>query len=258
MIPPPSRLTTEEQARYARQTILPGMGEEGQLRLKRASVFIVGCGGLGSPAAMYLAAAGIGRLGLCDFDNVEASNLQRQLLHAEQSVGTPKLESAASRLSGLRSDLEIVLHEKPFTAESIEDVRGYDILLDASDNYETRDAQNSVALALGIPLVSAAVSQYGGQVTVYSPHLGGPCYRCAVPEIPVPGTYPTPAQLGIMGAVAGTLGCMEAMETIKLITGAGQPLIGAMLHLDLLAGKATRITLPRDPSCPACHTDTSA
>lgn len=258
MTHPASRLTAEEQARYARQTILPSMGEEGQLRLKHAAVFIVGCGGLGSPAAMYLAAAGIGRLGLCDFDNVEASNLQRQLLHAEQSVGTPKLESAAARLSGLRSDLEIVLHEKPFTADSIEAVRGYDILLDASDNYETRDAQNSVALALGIPLVSAAVSQYGGQVTVYAPHLGGPCYRCAVPEIPVPGTYPTPAQLGIMGAVAGTLGCMEAMETIKLITGAGQPLIGTMLHLDLLAGKATRIALPRDPSCPACHPDTSA
>lgn len=258
MMHPTSRLTAEEQARYARQTILPGMGEEGQLRLKQASVFIVGCGGLGSPAAMYLAAAGIGRLGLCDFDNVEASNLQRQLLHGEQSVGTPKLESAASRLSGLRSDLDIVLHEKPFTADSIETVRGYDILLDASDNYETRDALNRAALTLGIPLVSAAVSQYGGQVTVYAPRLGGPCYRCAVPEIPVPGTYPTPAQLGIMGAVAGTLGCMEAMETIKLITGAGQPLIGAMLHLDLLTGKATRITLPRDPSCPACHTDTSA
>lgn len=150
MMHPTSRLTDDEQTRYARQTILPGMGEEGQLRLKQASVFIVGCGGLGSPAAMYLAAAGIGRLGLCDFDNVEASNLQRQLLHSEQSVGTPKLESAAARLSGLRSDLDIVLHEQPFTADSIETVRGYDILLDASDNYETRDALNRVALALGI------------------------------------------------------------------------------------------------------------
>lgn len=247
-------LTDREKQRYARQLVLPGMNEETQLKLKKASVLLIGCGGLGSPVALYLAAAGVGKLGLVEFDTVDESNLQRQILHGEDSLSTPKIQSAARRLKELNSLLTLELFEGVWNRKSASTwAREYDIIVDASDNYESRHTTNETAFLLKKNAVIGAVSQYSGQLSVFLPHQGGPCYHCMVPELPAPGTVPTPAQAGIMGAVAGTIGSMQAMEAIKLITGLGTPLAGKLFHINLLTNRSGIIDLPVNPHCPVCQ-----
>lgn len=246
-------LSDEERARYARQIILPGMGEEGQKKLASASVLIVGCGGLGSPVALYLAAAGVGQLGLVDADRVELSNLQRQILHDSGSLGQPKTESASRRLHALNPHVEVAIHEGRLSSDNAEEwFFPYDVIVDASDNYETRLLGNEVACGQNKPFVMGAVSRFFGQVGVFYSSLGGACYRCMVPEIPNEDVVSTPARLGVMGAVAGMIGSMQAMEAMKLIVGVGHSLIGEMFHIDLLTMASGKVCVPKDPCCPVC------
>lgn len=247
-------LGESEMNRYSRQLVLPGMGESAQLKLKQASVLLIGCGGLGSPVALYLAAAGVGRLGLVEFDRVEESNLQRQILHGESSLGLPKIQSAAARIREINSHVDVLSFERKWEESRAQAIaRDFDILVDASDNFESRQLTNQSAILLQKPAVIGAVSQYSGQLSVFQPHQSGACYRCLVPEIPKPGTIPTPVQAGILGAVAGVIGSMQAVEVIKLITGIGEPLTGKLFHINLLTNRSGIITLRQNPDCPACH-----
>lgn len=243
----------EENQRYARQIVLPGVGVEGQEKLRRASVLVVGCGGLGSPVCLYLAAAGVGTLGLIDFDRVEASNLQRQILHGTAMLGQSKLKSAVVRLHDLNPDVKMSLYDGRMTVSTgLDWARNYDLIVDASDNYETRYASNEVAFRLGKPVVVGAVSQFAGQLSVFDPHAACGCYQCMVPDLPSPDSLPTPAQLGVMGAIVGAIGSLQACEVIKLILGVGVPLIGKMFHLDALTMNSKTVRLARNPHCPIC------
>ena len=247
-------LSNEEQVRYARQIVLPGVGEEGQKKLSASSVLVVGCGGLGSPVALYLAAAGVGRIGLLDLDRVELSNLQRQILHDTMSLGESKPASGARRIKALNSHVDVRIHEGMLTLENAADLFApYDMIVDASDNYETRLLGNEIACRQKKPFVMGAVSQFFGQVGVFFPSKRGGCYRCMIPEIPHVDEALTPARLGVMGAAAGVVGSMQAMEAIKLILGLGHSLIGEMFHIDLLTMKSRKVSLPQDPCCPACR-----
>lgn len=246
-------LSDEERARYARQIVLPGFGEEGQRKLSSASVFVVGCGGLGSPVALYLAAAGIGRLGLCDSDRVELSNLQRQILHDSGALGQAKVASASRRVKSLNPHVDVVACEGTLSLESARKwFSSYDVIVDASDNYETRLIGNEIACEQGKPFVMGAVSRMFGQAGVFFPARGGACYRCMMPEVPGEEIVSTPARLGVLGAAAGVIGSMQASETMKLILGLGHSLIGEMFHIDLLTMKSGTIRLPKDPCCPVC------
>lgn len=243
----------EENQRYARQIVLPGVGVEGQEKLRSASVLVVGCGGLGSPVCLYLAAAGVGTLGLIDFDRVEASNLQRQILHGTAMLGQSKLKSAVVRLHDLNPDVKMSLYDGRMTVSTgLDWARNYDLIVDASDNYETRYASNEVAFRLGKPVVVGAVSQFVGQLSVFDPHAACGCYQCMVPDLPSPDSLPTPAQLGVMGAIVGAIGSLQACEVIKLILGVGVPLIGKMFHLDALTMNSKTVRLARNPHCPIC------
>lgn len=246
-------LTTAESRRYARHLTLPGFGAEGQSRLKAASVLCVGAGGLGSPALMYLAAAGIGRLGLVDADVVDESNLQRQLLFGTSDVGRPKVEAAADRLRDLNPHISIETYPVRLTRDTAESlVSGYDLLLDGTDNFPTRYLCNDVAVRLAKPNVHGAVHRFEGQVSVFAPHLGGPCYRCLFPEPPPPGTVPSCAEGGVLGVLPGLVGTLQATEAIKLLAGLGSPLIGRLLHIDALSMHHREIRLRRDPACALC------
>lgn len=243
----------EENQRYARQIVLPGVGVEGQEKLRSASVLVVGCGGLGSPVCLYLAAAGVGTLGLIDFDRVEASNLQRQILHGTAMLGQSKLKSAVARLHDLNPDVKMSLYDGRMTVSTgLDWACNYDLIVDASDNYETRYASNEVAFRLGKPVVVGAVSQFAGQLSVFDPHAACGCYQCMVPDLPSPDSLPTPAQLGVMGAIVGAIGSLQACEVIKLILGVGVPLIGKMFHLDALTMNSKTVRLARNPHCPIC------
>ncbi len=249
----PSELTRAELLRYSRHLLIPGVGVEGQLRLKGASVLMIGTGGLGCPAALYLAAAGVGRLGLIDPDTVDASNLQRQILHGASWVGKPKLDSAESRLRELNPDITLDLHPVRFTPDNaLELARGYDIILDGSDNFPTRFLANDAAFLLKKPLIYGAIHRFEGQATVFAPHLGGPCYRCLLPELPAPGTVPSCNEAGVLGVLPGIIGSLQAMETIKLILGAGKPPLGKLIVYDALNSSFRNITLRRDPGCRLC------
>lgn len=237
-----------EVERYARHLVLREVGGPGQQALSRARVLIVGMGGLGCPAALYLAAAGVGRLGLCDPDRVSLSNLQRQVLYATADVGRPKVAAARERLAALNPHVAVDAHACALTAETAGDlVAGYDLVLDGTDDFATRFAVNAACVAVGRPLVSGALGRWTGQVGVF---LGRPCYRCLVPEIPPEAE--TCAAVGVMGALAGVVGSMMAIEAIKLIAEAGQTLASRLLILDALSAEARTVAIGADPACPVC------
>lgn len=246
-------LTPGERNRYSRHLLIPEIGEAGQLRLKSASVLLIGTGGLGSPAALYLAAAGVGRLGLVDPDTVDLSNLQRQLLHSDATVGMPKLESAAARLRETNPHIALDLHPVRFSPENaIAIAENYDIILDGSDNFPTRFLANDTAFFLKKPLVYGAIHRFDGQMAVFAPHLGGPCYRCLLPEIPAPGAVPSCNEAGVLGVLPGIIGSLQAMEAIKLILGTGEPPLGKILIYDALRTSFRSLKLPHDPACRLC------
>src|SRR5206468_1736615 len=232
------RLSAEELQRYSRHLLMPEVTSEGQRRLKAARTLCIGAGGLGSPAALYLAAAGVGTLGIVDFDRVDLTNLQRQILHGTKDVGRNKLESARDRLRDINPEIEIKLHECRFSSENAEQiVANYDVVVDGSDNFATRYLSNDVCVFARKPNVYGSVFRFEGQTTVFAPHLGGPCYRCLFPEPPSPDSVPNCAQAGVLGVLPGIIGMLQAIETIKLIVGIGEPLVGRLLYVDALRMK---------------------
>jgi len=246
-------LTREETARYSRHLIMPEVTTDGQQRLKAARVLCIGAGGLGSPAALYLAAAGVGTIGIVDFDEVDLSNLQRQILHGTKDVGRSKLESAQDRLRDINPEIEIELHQCRFSSENASKiVSEYDVVVDGSDNFATRYLSNDVCVFASKPNVYGSVFRFEGQTTVFAPYLGGPCYRCLFPEPPPPDSVPNCAQAGVLGVLPGIIGTLQAVEAIKLIVGIGEPLIGRLLHFDALKVKFRELNLRRDPQCPVC------
>ena len=247
------RLSVEELQRYSRHLIMPEVTSEGQNRLKAARVLCIGAGGLGSPAALYLAAAGVGTLGIVDFDDVDLSNLQRQILHGTKDIGRGKLESARDRLHDINPQIETELHKCRFSSENASQlVAKYDVVVDGSDNFPTRYLSNDVCVFAHKPNVYGSVFRFEGQTTVFAPHLGGPCYRCLFPEPPPPDSVPNCAQAGVLGVLPGIIGMLQAIETLKLILGIGEPLVGRLLHFDALKVKFRDLNLRRDPQCPVC------
>ena len=248
-------LSREERLRYHRQLILPELGAEGQRRLRAASVLIVGAGGLGSPAALYLAAAGIGRIGIVDGDVVEVSNLHRQILHDTPSIGEQKTASAAARIRALNPEVKVV--EMPLrldASSALETLRGWDVVVDGSDNFPTRYLLNDACVLLNTPLVYGAIHRFEGQASVFAAE-GGPCYRCLFRDPPPPGFAPSCAEAGVLGALPGIVGSIQATETIKLIAGIGSPLIGRLLLIEALGGDYRCIDIRRDPDCVVCGDD---
>jgi molybdopterin/thiamine biosynthesis adenylyltransferase/rhodanese-related sulfurtransferase len=247
------RLSNEETTRYSRHLLMPEVTAEGQKRLKAARILSIGAGGLGSPAALYLGAAGVGTIGIVDFDEVDLSNLQRQILHGTKDIGRSKLESAQDRLRDINPEIEIELHECRFSSENASQlVAQYDVVVDGSDNFPTRYLSNDVCVFARKPNVYGSVFRFEGQTTVFAPHLGGPCYRCLFPEPPPPDSVPNCAQAGVLGVLPGIIGMLQAIETIKLIVGIGEPLVGRLLHFDALKVKFRELNLRRDPECPVC------
>ena len=245
-------LTAEELARYSRHLILPEVGEEGQRKLKAAKVLCVGTGGLGSPLAFYLAAAGVGTLGLVDFDVVDASNLQRQIIHSTADIGRKKLDSAAEKLKALNPAMNIVKHETMLSsANALEIVKDYDIVADGTDNFPTRYLVNDACVLLHKPNVYGSIFRFEGQASVFATEQG-PCYRCLYPEPPPPGLVPSCAEGGVLGILPGLVGVIQATEVIKLILGAGEPLIGRLLLVDSLAMRFRELKLRKNPECPVC------
>src|SRR5438309_9345329 len=246
-------LSTEELQRYSRHLIMPEVTAEGQRRLKAARVLCIGAGGLGSPAALYLAAAGVGTIGIVDFDEVDLSNLQRQILHGTKDIGRGKLESAEDRLRDINPEIEVELHHCRFSSENAPKiVLGYDIVVDGSDNFATRYLSNDVCVFEHKPNVYGSVFRFEGQTTVFAPHLGGPCYRCLFPEPPPPDSVPNCAQAGVLGVLPGIIGMLQAIEAIKMIVGVGELLVGRLLHFDALKARFRELNLRRDPECPVC------
>ena len=246
------KLSKEEVQRYSRHLIMPEVGMEGQLKLKRARVLTIGTGGLGAPLGLYLAAAGVGHLGLVDFDVVDSSNLQRQVTFTTADVGKPKSEAAKARLSALNPAIDIVSYETRLTSENaLELFRDYDIIVDGTDNFPTRFLVNDASVLLGKPNVYGSIFRFEGQATVFG-YPGGPCYRCLYPEPPPPGLVPSCAEGGVLGVLPGIVGSIQAMETIKLILGTGEPLVGRLLLFDALAMRFRELKLKRNPDCPMC------
>jgi adenylyltransferase/sulfurtransferase len=247
------QLNVEELQRYSRHLIMPEVTAEGQNRLKAARALCIGAGGLGSPAALYLAAAGVGTIGIVDFDDVDLSNLQRQILHGTKDIGRGKLESARDRLHDMNPQIEIELHKCRFSSDNAAElVTGYDVIVDGSDNFPTRYLSNDVCVFARKPNVYGSVFRFEGQTTVFAPHLGGPCYRCLFPEPPPPESVPNCAQAGVLGVLPGIIGMLQAVEALKLILGIGESLVGRLLHFDALKVKFRELNLRRDPRCPVC------
>jgi len=246
-------LKPQELSRYARHIVLREIGGAGQKRLKAARVLIIGAGGLGSPAALYLAAAGVGTLGIVDDDVAEATNLQRQILHGENSIGAPKVQSAKDRLQALNPYVDVVPIAVKLDAKTAADIfAGYDMVLDGTDQYASRIAANGAAVRLGIPLISGALGSWDGQVTVFDPKAGTGCYACLFPQAPDPSQNTSCAATGVAAPLPGIIGTMMAAEAVKLITGAGDPLRGRMLIYDALYAQARNITLSPNPDCTTC------
>jgi adenylyltransferase/sulfurtransferase len=246
-------LNPQELERYARHITLGQVGLEGQERLKAAKVLCIGSGGLGSPVAMYLAAAGVGQLGLVDADIVDRSNLHRQLLHGESDIGTKKLESAQRTLREINPHVTLDCHDVFFKASNaMEIARGYDLIVDGTDNFPTRYLSNDVAHFLKIPNVYGSIYQFEGQVSVFASHQGGPCYRCLFPTPPKPGLVPSCAEGGVFGVLPGLMGSLQATEAIKWILGIGKSLAGRLMHVDTLSMRVRNFNLRQDPQCPLC------
>ena len=249
---PATGLTNEEILRYSRHLIMPEVGMEGQLKLKNAKVLLIGTGGLGAPLGLYLTAAGVGKLGLVDFDKVDFTNLQRQITFGTSDVGKPKTEAARARLSNLNPDIEIVTYDTKLSSENaLELFRDYDIIVDGTDNFPTRYLVNDACLLLGKPNVYGSIFRFEGQVTVFG-MPDGPCYRCLYPEPPPPGLVPSCAEGGVLGVLPGIVGSLQAMETIKLILGRGESLAGRLLLFDALALKFRELKLRKSAHCPMC------
>src|SRR5882724_1669832 len=247
-------LTNDEIQRYSRHLIMPEVGVDGQRKLKAAKVLCIGAGGLGSPVAMYLAAAGVGTIGLVDFDVVDFSNLQRQILHGTPDVGRSKLASAKDRLTALNPEIEIRTHEVALSSQNaLELFEPYDIILDGTDNFPTRYLVNDACVLLGKPNAYGSIFRFEGQASVFATK-DGPCYRCLYPEPPPPGLVPSCAEGGVLGVLPGIIGLVQATETVKLIMGIGEPLIGRFLIYDALRMKFRELKLKKDPECPVCGT----
>jgi len=247
------QLSPAELQRYSRHLMMPEVTPDGQRRLKAARVLCIGAGGLGSPAAVYLAAAGMGTIGIVDFDDVDLSNLQRQILHGTKDIGRDKLESARDRLHDINPEIDVQLHKCRFSSENAPQlVSRYDVIVDGSDNFPTRYLSNDVCVLARKPNVYGSVFRFEGQTTVFAPHLGGPCYRCLFPEPPPPDSVPNCAQAGVLGVLPGIIGMLQAIEAIKMIVGVGESLVGRLLHFDALKARFRELNLRRDPECPVC------
>jgi adenylyltransferase/sulfurtransferase len=246
-------LDNEQIRRYSRHLILPEVGLAGQKKICSTSVLCIGAGGLGSPIAMYLAAAGIGKIGIVDFDTVDFSNLQRQIIHGTSDVGRPKAESARETIKGINPTCEVVIHNVRLSSENaMEIIAQYDIVVDGTDNFPTRYLTNDACVLLKKPNVYGSIFRFEGQASVFAPHLGGPCYRCLYPEPPPPGMVPSCAEGGVLGVLPGIVGCIQATEILKLAIGKGTPLIGRLMLFNALDMKFRELKLRRDPKCPVC------
>ena len=245
--------TEEQVVRYARHIILPGIGGEGQRKLLDAKVLCIGAGGLGSPVAMYLAAAGVGTLGILDFDKVDLTNLQRQIIHGTSDVGRPKVDSAADRLREINPGIDVIAYDTILRSENAFEIfEPYDVIIDGSDNFPVRYLTNDATQMLGKPLVYGSIFQFEGQATVFMPGQETPCYRCLFPQPPPPGTVPSCAEGGVFGVLPGIIGCIQATEAIKLVTGMGTPLVGKLLLFDALDMDFQMVKLRWDADCPVC------
>lgn len=248
-----TELTEHQEMRYARHLILPEIGEEGQAKLLAARVLVVGAGGLGSPALMYLAAAGVGSLGIVDDDVVDLSNLQRQIVHATDRVGEAKTRSAIEGLAAINPEVRVIPYNMRLDAGNARElVEAHDVVLDGSDNFKTRYVLNDACAALRRPLVAASLLRFEGQISTFKPWTGGPCYRCVHPAAPAPGTVPRCEEAGILGAVAGVMGTLQAVEALKELLGLGDGLSGTLVLYDALGTRFTRIKVAKDPACPTC------
>jgi sulfur-carrier protein adenylyltransferase/sulfurtransferase len=251
----PRALTAEQKSRYSRHLLLPEIGLEGQLKLLDAKVLLLGAGGLGAPTALYLAAAGVGTLGVVDDDVVDLSNLQRQVIHANDRIGVPKVDSAEQTINSLNPDVKVVKYQTRLDASNImEIVEGYDVIVDGVDNFPTRYLLNDATVRLKTPVVSASILGFDGQLSVFAPYEG-PCYRCLYPTPPPAELAPSCGANGVLGVLPGTMGMLQATEVIKLITGAGDPLIGKLLLYEALGATFTELKVRRDPECPICSRD---
>ena len=254
----PVVLSKAQQQRYSRHLLIPEVGTAGQSKLLESRVLLIGAGGLGSPAALYLAAAGVGTIGLVDFDVVDVSNLQRQILHTTERMGEKKVESARKTINALNPDVTVVPHEEMLVGDNVERIiAGYDVILDGTDTFETRYLLNDAAVAAGIPVVHASVFRFEGQLTTFIPYEG-PCYRCLYPTPPPPELAPGCSVAGVLGVVPGILGLLQANEVLKLLLGIGTTLAGRLLLFDALETEFTELTLRRDPACPVCSDDARA
>ena len=255
----PASLSAEERARYSRHLLVPEVGEAGQLKLLSSRVLIVGAGGLGSPAAFYLAAAGVGKLGLIDDDVVDRSNLQRQILHTDDRVGQPKVDSAKKTLLALNPGITVETYAERLRRDNVEDLfRRYDVIVDGSDNFATRYLVNDACVKLGLPNVHGSIFRFEGQVSVFWPARSGPCYRCLFPEPPPAGVAPSCAEAGVLGVLPGVIGTLEAIEAIKLLLGIGTPLMGRLLVYDALEQRFVDLELRKGPNCPVCGVDAAS
>ncbi|MGA2469855.1 MAG: molybdopterin-synthase adenylyltransferase MoeB [Solirubrobacteraceae bacterium] len=248
----PETLTAEQRERYSRHILIPEIGESGQRKLLGARVLLLGAGGLGSPTALYLAAAGVGTLGIVDSDVVDLSNLQRQVIHNTKRIGTPKVQSAAETIHALNPDVEVVPYQTRLDSSNImEIIAGWDIIVDGVDNFPTRYLLNDASVRLQIPVVSASILGFDGQLSIFKPY-DGPCYRCLFPVPPPAELAPSCGANGVLGVLPGTMGLLQATEVIKLIVGAGEPAIGRLLLYDALAATLSEVKVRRDPDCPVC------
>ena len=251
------RFTEDQVQRYARHIILPNVGGAGQRKLLDSSVLVIGAGGLGSPIALYLAAAGVGTLGIVDDDDVDLSNLQRQVIHTTDRIGTPKVDSAETSVKAINPDVDVVKYRVRLDASNImEIIEGYDVIVDGLDNFPTRYLLNDASVRLRIPVVSASILGFDGQLSVFKPH-DGPCYRCLYPVPPPAELAPSCGANGVLGVLPGTMGLLQATEVVKLVTGAGEPLIGRLLLYEALSASFTELKVRRDPECPICSREPS-
>jgi sulfur-carrier protein adenylyltransferase/sulfurtransferase len=249
----PPQLSEAQRDRYSRHLLLPEVGEVGQAKLLASKVLLLGAGGLGSPAALYLAAAGVGTIGLVDADTVDASNLQRQIIHSTSRLGTPKVDSAEKAINDLNPDVKVIKFQERVDSSNVDRIfEGFDVIVDGCDNFPTRYLVNDASVFLKKPVVHGSIFRFDGQVTTFAPHLGGPCYRCLYPEPPPPHLAPSCQEAGVLGILPGVVGVIQATEAIKLVLGKGTPLIGRLLTYDSLRMKFGELKLRRDKTCPIC------